>query len=408
MSLFIRLLVVPALIGSFISLRTTAYAEENETIQVTSGVSYEPIGRWDVENLNQILNTATPKFFGVPVTYTPARNAVKLYRITYSSVIPERGNMPIAASGLLAIPHIAGASFPMFSYQHGTVYGREQVPSFPNQSPETQLALAQFAGQGYIVIGADYFGMGISKEHEGYMVKASHQQAACDMLMASRAVLGQMKLSASKLFIGGWSQGGFVTMAFLEKLESIGIPVTAAAPASAPVDAFVAVSGFLDFPRKNDADWISTMFILTSFSFESYYGIPGLARSVHKDEYYNLCRRAYERLPFDASKVPTDLHKLVRDEYFDPEYFADSAYGRILAEKIHAYRWVIKSHVRNYYGESDEAITTGLGQLAMTYQRAIGSGNQRVEAISTGMTSHRGTYATAVPQWKLWFDAQVK
>jgi len=74
----------------------------------------------------------------------------------------------------------------------------------------------------------------------------------------------------------------------------------------------------------------------------------------------------------------------------------------------HAYRWIIKSPVRNYYGDSDEAISTGLGRLAMTYQRAIGNGNPQVEAGSTGKTSHRGTYATAVPQWKVWFDSLEK
>jgi len=36
--------------------------------------------------------------------------------------------------------------------------------------------------------------------------------------------------------------------------------------------------------------------------------------------------------------------------------------------------------------------------------RAIGSGNPQVEAISTGATSHRGTFAKGVPQWKAWFD----
>lgn len=79
--------------------------------------------------------------------------------------------------------------------------------------------IAQFAGQGYMLIGADYFGMGISSEPEGYMVKASHQQATYDMVMASRAVLNQMKIGSDKLFLSGWSQGGFVTMAMLEKLE---------------------------------------------------------------------------------------------------------------------------------------------------------------------------------------------
>jgi pimeloyl-ACP methyl ester carboxylesterase len=407
MSVLVRCFAVLALIGSFVVPSTPVRAEDSKPVQVTSGVSYEFIGRWDVDKLNQILKTDTPKFFGVDVTYTPARNAAKLYRVTYASVIPERGNKPTVASGLLAIPDIAGASFPMVSYQHGTVYGKQQVPSFPDQSAETQLMLAQFAGQGYIVIGADYFGMGLSKEPEGYMVKGSHQQATFDMLMASRSVLSQMKLSSPKLFLGGWSQGGFVTMAFLQKLESAGVPVTAAATASAPVDVFVALSGFLDFPRKNDADWVPTLFILSTFSFENYYGIPGLAHSVLNDAYYDVSRKAYEKQPFDISQIPTDLHKLVRAEYFDPQFFANSAYGRLVAEKAHAYRWIIKSPVRNYYGETDEAISVGLGQLVMTYQHAIGSGNPEVEAVSTGKTSHRGTYATAVPQWKVWFDQKA-
>ena len=98
---------------------------------------------------------------------------MKLYRVTYASVVPERGNKPIVATGLIAIPDVAGTRFPMVSYQHGTVYGKQEVPSFPEQSSETQLMIAQFAGQGYVVIGADYFGMGSSTEPEGYMVKAS-------------------------------------------------------------------------------------------------------------------------------------------------------------------------------------------------------------------------------------------
>jgi len=318
-------------------------------------------------------------------------------------VVPERGNKPIVATGLIAIPDIAGTSFPMVSYQHGTVYEKTQVPSFPDQSPETQLMLAQFAGQGYVVIGADYFGMGSSKEPEGYMVKTSHQQATYDMLMASRAVLADLKLTSSKLFVAGWSQGGFVTMAFLEKLESAGVKVDAAATASAPVDIFVALNGFLNFPRKNDADWVNSLFILSSFSFENYYGVPGLARSLIADQYYEVARKAYEREPFNAADVPTDLHKLIKKDYFDAQYFAQSAYGKLVGQTS-AYRWIIKSPVRNYYGEADEAISTGLGQLAMTYQQAIGNGNRQVEAISTGQTSHRGTYATAVPQWKTWFD----
>jgi pimeloyl-ACP methyl ester carboxylesterase len=381
-----------------------ALAEDSAPRTVASGVSYALIAEWDVDRLNRILGTDTPAFTGVDVTYTPAANAVRLYRVTYPSAVPEEGNRPIVATGLLAVPDKAGTRFPMLSYQHGTVYGKEEVPSFPEQSPETQLAIAQFAGQGYVVIGADYFGMGDSTEPEGYVVKASHQQACADMLEAAGAVLGDLKIDTANLFLAGWSQGGFVTMAFLEKLEADGVKVTAAATASAPVDIFMALNGFLNFPRKIDATWVNTLFILSAFAYENYYAVPGLARSLFNDAHYEVARKVYEREPVEAADIPTDLHALIRAEYFDPQFFAASAYGRLLAAN-HAYRWVIETPVRNYYGEEDEVISVGLGQLAMTWQRAMGAGNDKVEAVSTGPTSHRGTFGTAVPAWKAWFDS---
>jgi len=401
-----RLAICLALVIAPLAAAAPARAQQAQQPQptaVTSGVTYELLARWDVDRLNRILTEEMPKFAGIPVAYTPARNAVKLYRVTYPSVVPERGNKPIVATGLLAVPDLPETAFPMVSYQHGTVYGKRQVPSFPEQSDETRLMIAQFAGQGYLVIGADYFGMGTSKEPEGYVVKASHQQATLDMLLASRSVLAGMKLSASKLFLSGWSQGGFVSFAMLEKLESVGIPAQAMTTASAPVDVFVALNGFLNFPRKNDANWVTTLFILSSFSFENYYGVPGLARALLTDETYEISRKVYEREPVEASQVPTDLRKLIRPEYFDPQFFANSAYGRLVAQ-TQAYRWVTKTPVRAYYGLADEVIRDELGQLPMTWQKALG--NDKVEAIPTGPTTHRGTFAKAVPEWKKWFDAQ--
>ncbi len=397
-----------SIVFAFISLSlpfAIGPAGAQQPIKVTSDVQYQHIGHWDAKRLNRILTTEFPAFAGVPVTYSPATNGVNLYRVTYSSVIPERGNKAITTTGLVAIPDLQNnKSFPLISYQHGTVYGKNEVPSFPEESPETQLMLAQFGGQGYVVIGADYFGMGKSEEPEGYMVKGSHQQATFDMLMASRAVLEHLDIDITKSFLGGWSQGGFVTMAMLEKLEKEGIKIHGAATASAPVDVAALLNGFLSFPRPIDAAWVNSVIILSSFAFENYYGVPGLARSVINDEYYDISRKAYERQPFNPSDVPTDLHKLIRAEYFDPQFFSESAYGR-LAAKTTAYRWIYKTPVRNYYGEADEAISVGVGRLAMTYQQAVGSGNMGVTAISTGKTTHRGTYAVSVPEWKKWFDS---
>jgi pimeloyl-ACP methyl ester carboxylesterase len=384
-------------------LVSPAFAQDSTPVNVPSGVRYELIARWDVARLNAILTQDMPKFSGLNISYTPARNAVNLYRVTYNSVVPERGNKPIVATGLLALPDAPAAQLPLVSYQHGTVYGKDEVPSNPDKSPETAVMIAQFAGQGYALIGADYFGMGASTEPEGYMVKGSHQQATYDMLLAGRAAMAQMKLQDNKLFLSGWSQGGFVTMAFLEKLEKSGVPVDGAVTASAPVDVFAALSGFINFPRKNDAAWTNSLFVLSAFAFENYYGVPGLARALFAPEYYEVARNAYMREPLNPADIPTDLRKLLRAEYFTPNYFAASAYGRLVAD-THAYRWVIATPTRNYFGETDEAISVGIGQLAATYQHAIGAGNAKVQAVSTGPTSHRGTFATAIPEWKKWFD----
>ena len=102
-------------------------------------------------------------------TYSLAKNEIDLYKVSYDSIIPEQGDKPTKAYGLLALPKgRSSSSMPMISYQHGTVFGKHEVPSyaFSDQvnpvSYETRLMVAQFASQGYIVIAADYFGMGDS------------------------------------------------------------------------------------------------------------------------------------------------------------------------------------------------------------------------------------------------------
>ena len=386
-----------AMTGSL--LASPALAQQ--PVQAPAGAALRPLPGWDVARLNRILEVDTPAFAGVAVPYAPARNAVEMFRLTYPSVVPEQGNRPVMLTGLLALPAGASGPLPLLSYQHGTVYGRQQVPSFPENSPETQLAIAQFAGQGYAVVGADYIGMGESTEPRGYMVKASHQQATADMIAAARSAMRARGVTDSHLFLGGWSQGGYVTMALMERLEQTGVAVRAAATASAPADPWATLNGFLNFPRPNDAAWVGTLFILASFSYEAYYGVPGLARSVIRPEHHDICQAAWRGEAVDAASIPTVLRDLVAAPYFDSRFFAESAFGRLLFAN-QAYRWVIRTPLRNHYGVADEVISEGIGRLVMTFQQAMG--NTAVEAVSTGATSHRGTFARAVPQWKSWFD----
>ena len=374
-----------------------------ESLSISNAVYYELIGRYDIARLNHILNVEIPTATGTKENYTPAKNAVKLYRITYPSVIPEQNNRPTMASGLIAIPEVAEKHLPVISYQHGTAMEKDLVPSFPEKSFETRLMIAQFAAQGYVVFGADYFGLGLSKEKDGYMVIGSQQQACIDMYEVTKLILPKIGISPTSFFLTGWSQGGVVTMTFLERLERSNTKVTAAATVAAQCDGYVMLNGFMSFPRKIDGSWVSAMFMLTVFSFEEYYQIPGLAQGFFNPEMYETAKRVYEKDPtLKPEEFPTDLKKLIRKEFFDPVYYRNSAYGKLMSE-MHPYRWVIESPVRMYYGEIDESLTVGLAQLPSDYQKAMG--NNKVEAFSLGAdANHRISFARAVPQWKKWFD----
>ena len=210
---------------------------------VAAGVRYRTIGTYDQARLAAILDKGLDAFMGgstmnaadLKGRFAAPRHAVTLYEVQFDSVIPEWENQPTLGSGLLAIPADGRTSHPLVSYQHGTVFGRDEVPSRPDNSYETQLALAAFASQGYAVIGADYFGLGPSQLPNCYMVPQSTVQAMLDHHRASQAVLAALGQSTPQFFVWGWSQGGWCTMQFLRRLETLGIPVTAAATVSAPV-----------------------------------------------------------------------------------------------------------------------------------------------------------------------------
>ncbi len=187
--------VIYRMAAILIVIGTLSLARGADDHAVSSGVKYELIGSYSVDRLNQILTSELKEFSAYPTSYPPAHYAVKLYRVTYPSVIPEQYNRPTTASGLLAVPESGLDTMPVVSYQHGTVFSKTEVPSHPDESMETRLMLAQFAGQGYVMVAAevaaDYFGKGQSQEKDSYLVKASTQQACLDMRYGVRHPGGQ-------------------------------------------------------------------------------------------------------------------------------------------------------------------------------------------------------------------------
>ena len=399
----------------------------------------------DTNELNTILTTKKDEFASFHATnyvvpsYPLALYPVEIYKITYSSRIPEQKNKKTVASGMIALPKVGEASlrYPkspkLISYQHGTIFGKYQCPSyaFATNNPEIQgmywdggfedrLVTAVFAGQGDVVVAADYFGMGDSSESEGYTVKGSHQQACLDFYLATSSFMNNKGIRPSGLFLSGWSQGGLVTLQFLEKLEELGYPVTAASTASAPPDPQAAMYGLIYNPSLIQASWANSMLILTVFSYEKYYSQPGLAKDVINPYYYDRCKKVYDRkgansldqiyltifgtnsLGAKGEPIPSDYWDLVQPKYHDPLNLAASVYGKDL-DRNQGYRWFSFTPLRTYYGELDEVVAVPTAVLARQYCEAIGNTNITGCPVVGG--NHRGTFLQAVSGQKGWFDS---
>ena len=374
---------------------------------VSSGVRYTHLGDYSVERLNTILSTEVATFSSFKIQYPQAANGVSLYKVQYATVIPEQGNKPTLASGLVAVPKTAQKKLPVVSYQHGTVFTRTAVPSRPEESDETRIVTARLAGNGYVVIAADYIGKGDSAEPDSYMVREATVQACVDMLFAARAVLADLGIAEDGLFLSGWSQGSWSTQQFRHRLESLNVPVKAAATAATPNDLYLLLTRWINNPTALDATWLAGSVILFTHSYAHYYDMPGLPQTVIKPEYEAACRDFYEnKIGWEQlqPQIPGKIADLLqKDAVAKSTPGMDAFFSRLRENQ--AFMWRSVTPCRYYYGKVDEVMPPYVATLAVGYTEAVGGA--KAEAVYAGdVADHRGAFLYGVKDQTEFFDSR--
>src|ERR1700690_3001784 len=149
------------------------------------------------------------------------------------------------SSGAIMVPTGAAPACsgprPIVLYAHGTAVNQAtNIADVTNPSnTEGVLIAATFAAQGFIVVAPNYAGYDISTlGYHPYINAVQNSGEMIDILAAARAVLPNTMSSATsdsgKLFITGYSEGGYVAMATQRAIVAAGGTVTAAAPMSGP------------------------------------------------------------------------------------------------------------------------------------------------------------------------------
>src|ERR1019366_8692448 len=127
---------------------------------------------------------------------------------------------------------------PIVLYAHGTNFSKLMNLADP-ANQEGQLLAGLFVAQGYIVVAPNYAGYDISTLGYHPFLNAPQQSGEMmNILSAARTALPNTLSAATsdngKLFISGYSEGGYVAMATLRAMQAAGATVTAAAPMSGP------------------------------------------------------------------------------------------------------------------------------------------------------------------------------
>jgi alpha/beta superfamily hydrolase len=165
---------------------------------------------------------------------------IAVFHLQYQTVDPTGQLTP--ASGALMVPSGANCQGgrPLLLYAHGTAMDRGYnfADLTAGDAGEALVVAIEFAAQGYIVVAPNYVGYDTSTlGYHPYLNADQQSKDMIDALTAARAALpnlGSVSSDGGKLFVGGYSQGGYVAMATHRAMQAAGMTVTAAAPMSGP------------------------------------------------------------------------------------------------------------------------------------------------------------------------------
>lgn len=204
-------------------------------------------------------------------------SGVHIYKISYNSKITSTDTETIQASGLLVVPYTActdeNNTAPWVVLNHGTIVDNASAPT--NNLREGLFE----GGLGFIAVVPDYIGFGDSYINDPtqrihpYIIADTYATDGYAIMKAATQVLGANGITQGNLYLKGYSEGGYATLALQRSLETSGqtdFTITATAPSAGPYST-VGLGALLTSSLVNDK--ISpTLFGFLATSY--YYNYP--------------------------------------------------------------------------------------------------------------------------------------
>ncbi len=330
---------------------------------------------------------------------------VDYFKFTYNTTY--KGNT-IQASGLIGIPKNMPVTPSLLSAQHGTMFLDTDAPSnFPNTFTGFEL----FASAGFITLIPDFIGLGASKNVvQPYYDQPLSGTTVTDMLQAVKYYLSKQNIAVtSRIFLVGYSEGGYVTMAAQKEIEThpeYNLTLTAAAEGAGGYDLQGMLTGIATASTYPDPSFLA----LLVQSYDSTYN--------WKRPYTDFFQQPYAgKIPslLDGTKNSDDINAQLTTSpaaLFNPVFYNNllsSSGETILKQAIQTnsfLTFVPKSPTRLYHGTADEDVFYQTSVTTFNAFKAAGATNVAFFPVPDG------THETSVEPMMLnvlpWFQSRDK
>lgn len=280
----------------------------------------------------------------------------------------------------------------MVADDHGTIFANAEAPSVIADSsgaPDGSAIILTSIG-GFATLQPDYIGFGDSSEHyHPFVLKDSLANATVDFIKQVKVFASDNNITLNnQLFLTGYSEGGYASMATLKKIEEeqlTDLTVSLAAPMAGPYALKLMADGTLSQP---------------ALSVPSFMANIGYAYAKANNEELNSVINE----PF-ASKLPTLLNGDLDRSKIDPElttvttganglfvqsfvtnYFTDDTHWfKEAAIKNNLHTWAPTTAVRLVHCEGDDVIPYAISQLTEGTMQALGAADVQLVPVETAL-----------------------
>jgi alpha-beta hydrolase superfamily lysophospholipase len=280
------------------------------------------------------------------------RYGIRVYRLTYHTTNTD--GRPLVASGAVLLP-TTNQPLPLLSMQHGTLGGDEQAPSYYRSNSEVHSFGSVFASMGYVVAAPDYIGYGASKNvPHPYQHARSLATASLDMLRATKEFLaGQAVVTTNQLYIAGYSEGGYATMALQQKIEqeaADAFPLTASSVGAGAYDKPAFMRHLLTTRTHGNVDH-NRLYLWVLLTYDRVYGLNRPASYYFKEPYASRVKAdgRYARLDASFNETLTDTFRQAIANGTDAAFLK-----AVQDNDIHD--WKPATPTRLYHGDADNTV----------------------------------------------------